>query len=175
MYVTITDIVGKKRIDLAYPIRGKEVAIVSLFSDNIGYEFTKPWTIDLGLRNKQIAAGTYMRRELINLIEGKIELTHFDKDSRIKRMNELEGITEMVFNLDELDNTNNLENGKPSNTLLIYHVTSYDDFTHFEPYAPQYKKLKKGEIVSLTLRIRHMKNNIMTDGPVTTVVFHIRD
>ena len=81
----------------------------------------------------------------------------------------------MVLNLDELDNINNFENGKLSNTLLTYYVTAHDDSTHFEPYAPQYKKLKNGEIVSLALGIIHMKNNIMTYGPVTTVVLHIRD
>ena len=39
MYITITDIIGKKRIDLAYLIRGKEVTVVSMFSDNVKYEF----------------------------------------------------------------------------------------------------------------------------------------
>ena len=136
MYIAITGIVDKKRINLAYLIRGKEVAVVSLFNDNIRYEFTKPWMMDLRSRNKQIVAGTYTWRELIDLVEGKIELTQFDKDIRIKRMDQLQGITEMVFNLDELDNTNNLKNRKPSNTLIIYHVTSYDDFTHFEPCHP---------------------------------------
>ena len=175
MYITITDIVGEKRIDLACLTGGKEVAVISMFSGNILYEVTKSWTIDLGLRNKQVAAGTYARRELIDLVEGTIELTQFDQDPRIKRMNKLEDITEMVFNLDELDNTNNLENGSPSNPLLIYHVTSYHDFTHFGLYALQYKKLKNGEFVSLTLRIKHMKNNIMTDSLATTVVLHKRE
>ena len=64
-------------------------------------------------------------------------MTEFDKDSRIKRTNKLEDITEVVFNLDELDNTNNFENGNPSNTLFTDHGTSYDDSTHFEPYTPQ--------------------------------------
>ena len=85
MYITITDIIGEKRIDLAYPIRGEEVAVVSVFSDNIQYEFTKPWTIDLESRSKQIAAGTYTRRELINLGEGKIETTQFDTDFSNKK------------------------------------------------------------------------------------------
>ena len=81
----------------------------------------------------------------------------------------------MVLNLDELDNANNLENGtEPSNTLLTYHVTAYDDSTHFVPYIPQYKKLQNGEIVSLALRITQMKNNIITDVPEVTVVLHIR-
>ena len=121
--------------------------------------------------NKQITAGTYTRRELIDLVEGKIELNRFDKNPQINRMNNIAGITE-VLNLDTLDNTNNLENGKPSNTLLTYHVTAYDNSMHFGPYVPQYKKLKNREIISLTLRITHMKNNI-TDGPVITVVLHI--
>ena len=53
----------------------------------------------------------------------------------------------MVLNLDELDNTNNLENGSPSNTLLTYHVTAYDDSTYFEPYTPHDEKLKNGETI----------------------------
>ena len=79
----------------------------------------------------------------------------------------------MVISLDELDNTNNLEDEKPSNTLFMYHVTAYEDSAHFEPYAPQHKKLKNGELVSLLLKIMHRKKNIITDGPATTVVLHI--
>ena len=115
-----------------------------------------------------------MKRELIDLIKGKIELTQFDKNPRIKKMNNLAGIIEMFLNLDELDNSNNLENGNPSNTLFTYHVTTYEDSTHFDPYTPQYKKRKNGETVSLTLRITHMKNNIITGGPATPVVLRIR-
>ena len=61
----------------------------------------------------------------------------------------------MVFDLDELDNSNNLSNVSPSNTLLTYHMTSYEDFMQSEPYARQYKKLKNGEFVTLTLEIKH--------------------
>ena len=32
----------------------------------------------------------------------------------------------MIFNLDELDNSDNLEDGKHSNTLFTYYVTSYN-------------------------------------------------
>ena len=74
----------------------------------------------------------------------------------------------MVFSLDELDDTNNLENGLHSNTLFMYHVTAYEGSTHFESYTPQYKKLKKGELVFLILRMKHMKHNIMVNSLVTT-------
>ena len=128
----------------------------------------------MGLRSKSIAAGTYKRRKLTDLVEGRIELIQFDKSPQIKRMNKLEGISEVVFTLDELDNTNNLEDGKPSNALFTYHVTEYDDYTQFKPYALQYKKLKNGKLVSLALKVMHKKNNIITDGSATTVVFNIQ-
>ena len=65
-------------------------------------------------------------------------------------------------------------NGRPSNELLTYHVTSDGDFTHFEPYIPQYKALKNGEFTSLTLRITDQNNNIITNGPQVTVILHIK-
>ena len=87
----------------------------------------------------------------------------------------MRGITEMALNLNELDNTNNLEDGRPSNALLIYHVTGSEDFTSFEPHTPQYKKLKNEEFTSLTLRIADQNDNVITDGPQVTVVLHICD
>ena len=129
-------------MDLDYPIQGKEVAFVSMFSDNIRYEFEKPRTLDFGSSSKQIAAGTCLRRELIDLVEGKVEMTQFDKDSRIKRMNKSEGITEIVIRSNELDNTDNLENGRLSQVLLRHYGTDSEEFTRYEQVTPQYKRLK---------------------------------
>ena len=60
--------------------------------------------------------------------------------------------------------------------ILYLHIyISYEEFTQFEPYTPQCKKLKNVELVSLALKVMHKKkNNIITDGSVTTVVLHIR-
>ena len=80
----------------------------------------------------------------------------------------------MIFKLDEIDNTNNLEGGHPSNTLFTYYIPGSEDFTHFKPATLQYKRLKNGELVSLTLRITDQNNNIITNGLGTTVVLHIR-
>ena len=54
MYIMINNIIGEKRTDLDYPIKNsnKEVAVLSVFSDNIHYEFTEPHNTKLGLRNK---------------------------------------------------------------------------------------------------------------------------
>ena len=35
MYITINDVIGKKRIDLSYPIKGKDIAVVSMLSNNV--------------------------------------------------------------------------------------------------------------------------------------------
>ena len=87
----------------------------------------------------------------------------------------MKGITEITLNLDELDNSDNLKDGRPSNELLTYYVTSKEDFTRFKPQTPQYRKLKNGEFTSLNPRITDQNNNIITDGPQVTVVLHIHD
>ena len=87
----------------------------------------------------------------------------------------MKGITEITLNLDELNNGDNLKDGRPSNELLNYHVTDDKDFTRFESQTPQYKKLKNGEFTSLNLRITNQNNNVITDGPQVTVVLHICD
>ena len=87
----------------------------------------------------------------------------------------MKGITEITLNLDELNNSFNLKDGRPSNELLTYHVTDDRDFMHFEPQTPQYKKLKNGEFTSLNLRITNQNNNVITDGPQVTVVLHIHN
>ena len=76
----------------------------------------------------------------------------------------------MAISLNELDNSSNLEDGRPSNTLFSYYVTGPEYSMHFEPRILQYKKLKNGTITSLTLKITDQANNIIIDGPGTTVV-----
>ena len=80
----------------------------------------------------------------------------------------------MVISLNELDNSDNLEDGRPSNTLFAYYVASLEYFTCFESCNPRYKALKYGEIVSLTLKITDQNNNIINIGPGKTVVLHIQ-
>ena len=70
-----------------------------------------------------IPTRTYAGRELLSMLEGVIELNQFEVDDQVTKTNKLKGITEITLNLDELNNSNNLEDGKPSNSLLTYHVT----------------------------------------------------
>ena len=124
---------------------------------------------------KIIPSRTYAGRELLSMLEGMVELNKFVVDDQVIKKNKLKGIAEMILNLNELDNSDNLKDGRPSNELLTDHVTDDKDFTHFEPDIPQYKKLKNGEFTSLILRITDQNNNIITDGPQVTVVLHIRN
>ena len=82
---------------------------------------------------KMIPSGTYAGRKLLSIVEGMAEFNQFVVDDQVIKKNKLKGITEMIINLDELNNSNNLENGHPSNALFTYHVTDDKDFTHFEP------------------------------------------
>ena len=124
---------------------------------------------------KMIPKRAYAGRELLSILEGIIELNQFEVDDQVTKTNKLKGITEITLNLDELNNSFNLKDGRPSNELLTYHVTGDRDFTRFEPQTPQYRKLKNGEFTSLNLRIADQNNNIITDGPQVTVVLHICD
>ena len=124
---------------------------------------------------KMIPSGTYAARELISMLEGIVELNQFEVDDQVTKTNKLKGITEITLNLDELNNSDNLKDGRPSNELLTYHVTDDKDFTRFKPQTPQYRKLKNGEFSSLNLRIMDQNNTVITDGLQVTVVLHIRD
>ena len=122
-----------------------------------------------------ISKGAYAGRELISMPEGIIEVNQFEADDQVTKTNKLKGITEITLNSDELNNSNNLKDGRPSNSLLTYYVTSNEDFTCFKPQNSQYKKLKNEEFTSLNLRITDQNNNVITDGPQVTVVLHIHD
>ena len=109
------------------------------------------------------------------MLERIVELNQFEVEDQVTKMNKLKGFTEITLNIDELNNSDNLKDGRPSNELLTHHVTDDKDFTCFEPQSPQYKKLKNGEFTSLNLRITDQNNNVITDGPQVTVVLHICD
>ena len=177
----INDIKGEKRIDLSYSIQNfdsdKEIAVFRMLSDNVQYEILKLRAVmdPVSDAKKTIPSGTYTGRQLLSIVEGIVELKQFETDDQVTKMNKLKGITEITLNLDELNNSINLKDGRPSNSLLTYHVTDDKDFTRFEPQNPQYKALKNGEFTSLNLRITDQNNNVITDGPQVTVVLHVRD
>ena len=181
MYITINNIKGEKRVDLSYSIQNfdsdKEIAVIRMLSDNVQYEILKLRSVmdPISDTKKMIPNGTYAGRQLLPMLEGMIELNQFEADNQVIKKNKLKGITEITLNLDELNNSVNLKDGRPSNELLTYYVTDNKVFTRFEPDIPQYKALKNGEFTSLNLRITDQNNNIITDGLQVTVVLHIHE
>ena len=68
MYITINDVIGEKMIDLSYPIQNfdssKEVAVVSMFRDNIQYGMTESFNLKLiHGSEKQILNGSYTKEK----------------------------------------------------------------------------------------------------------------
>ena len=175
----INDIKGEKTIDLSYPIysnagRGKEIAVVSMHISNsqiLSHRSIE--VLSVTDKNNVLNKGVYTDKELNSLIGTELKSQMLDSRNDIQRTNKLVNGTKTTISLNELDNSDNLEDGKPSNTLFTY-VKSPEYFTHFEPQSPQYKKLKNYTITSLTLAITDQNNNIITDGLETTVVLNIR-
>ena len=181
MYITINNVKGEKRIDLSYSIQNfdsdKKIAVIRMLSDNVRYKILKLRVVmdPISDTKKMIPKGTYAGRELVSVVEVIDELNQFEVDNQVTKTNKLKGITEITLNLDELNNSDNLKDGRPSNELLTYHMTDDKDFMRFEPQTPQYRKLKNREFTSLNLRIADQNNNVITDGLQLTVVLHIRD
>ena len=118
--------------------------------------------------------GVYMDNELNSLIGMELKSQMLDFRNDIQRTSKLVNGTKITISLNKLNNSDNLKDGKPSNTLFTYFVTNSEYFTRFEPQPPQYKKLKNDTVTSLTLAITDQNNDIITDGPEVTVVLHIR-
>ena len=72
---------------------------------------------------------------MFSVLEGMIELTQFVNDERVIKINKLRGITEMILSLNELDNTVNLEYGRPSSVLLGHYMTDSDNFKQLVAFA----------------------------------------
>ena len=175
MYITIDDNIGEKRITLSYPNKGKDIAAVSMLNNNVQYWLQGSIEVLLKMGKKIVLnKGVYTDKELNSLIGMELKSQMLDSRNDVLRTNKLEKVMKMTISLSELDNSDNLEDGKPNNALFVYYVTGPEYSTHFEPVMPQYKKLKNGEIVSLSLKITHQNNNIITNGPGMTVVLHIQ-
>ena len=176
MYIMINDIKGEKTIDLSYPIHSKkEIVVVSKHIINSQILIHRSIEV-LSVTGKKIVLnkGVYMDNELNSLIGMELKSQMLDSNNVIQRTNKLVNGTKITISLNELNNSDNLEDGKPSNTLFTYFLTSPEYFTHFKPQSPQYKKLKNDTISSLTLAITDQNNDIITDGPELTVVLHIQ-
>ena len=77
-----------------------------------------------------------MDKELNSLVGMELKSQMLDSRNDVLRINKLGKITKMIISLNELNNSNNLEDGRPSNVLFTYYVTSSECYTFFEPQTP---------------------------------------
>ena len=69
MYITINDVIGEKRVDLSYPSKGKDIAVVSMLSNNVQYWLQGSIEVLLKTGKKIVLnKGVYMNRELNSLV-----------------------------------------------------------------------------------------------------------
>ena len=124
MYITINDIIGEARIDLSYPIKGKETAVVRILSNNVQYWLKEPIDVLLKTGKKIVLnKAVYTDKGLAAIIGQELRSLMLDSRIDVLRTNKLEKVTKMVISFNELHNSDNLKDGKPSNTLFTYYVT----------------------------------------------------
>ena len=135
MYITINDVIGEKTIDLSYPIHSKkEIAVISMHISNSQILLHRSIKFLLKTGKKIVLnKGVYNDKELNSLIGTELKSQMLDSCNDIQRTNKLVNGTKISITLNDLDNSDNLEDGKPSKTLFTYFVTSPEYFTHFEP------------------------------------------
>ena len=142
MYITNNDIIGEKTIDLSYPIhptsgQGKEIAVVSMYISNSQILLHRSIEVLLKTGKKIVLnKGVYMDKKLNSLIGMELKSQMLDSCNDVLRTNKLEKITKMIISLNELDNSDNLEDGRPSNILFTYYVTSSECYMLFELQTP---------------------------------------
>ena len=83
----INNIIGEKKIDLVYLIQGKEVAIISMFSDDVQYQIREPVKVLLITNEKrQLPKGMFWGRELNASVERKVIITPLVAKCNIAKM-----------------------------------------------------------------------------------------
>ena len=138
MYISINDVIGEKTIDLSYLIHPrKEIAVVSMHSSNSQILLLRSIEVLLKMGKKIVLnKGVYLDKELSSLIGTELKSQMLDSRNDILRTNKLERITKMIISLNELDNSDNLEDGRLSNVSFTYYLTSSECYMLFEPQTP---------------------------------------
>ena len=120
MYITINDIKGEKSIDLSYLIHSeKEIAVVSMHISNsqILLHRSREFFLKTGKKivlNKRV----YMDKELNSLIGTELKSQMLDSHNDIQSTNKLVNGTKITISLNELYNSDSLEDGKPKQHLI---------------------------------------------------------
>ena len=156
MYITINDIKGEKTIDLSYPIRStaggeRKSQLLACISVILRFCYIDRSIEVLFITGKKIVLHkrVYMDKELNSLIGTELKSQMPDSHYDMQRTNKLVNGTKITISLNELNNSDNLEDGKPSKTLFTYFVTSPEYFTHSNPNPHNIKNLRMTQSLPL--------------------------
>ena len=96
-----------------------------MHSNNAQYWLQGPIEV-LSVTGKKIVLNkaVYMDKELNEIIGQELKSRIGDRDDVLKTSKLVNGTT-ITISLNELDNSDNLEDGIPSNTLFTYYVKNY--------------------------------------------------
>ena len=90
-----------------------------MLSNNVQYWLQGSIQVLLKMGKKIVLnKAVYMDKELNALIGLELRSLMLDSREDVLRTNKLENVKKMAISLNELDNSNNLEDGHPSNTLF---------------------------------------------------------
>ena len=120
MYITIIDIKGEKTIYLSYPLHSKkEIAVVSMHISNSQILLLRSVEFLLKTGKKIVLnKGVYTDKEQNSLIGMELKSQMLDSRNDIQRTNKLVNGTKIAISLNELDNSDNLEDGNPATPYL---------------------------------------------------------
>ena len=114
-----------------------------MFSNNVQYFLQGSIEVLLKTGKKIVLnKGVYTDKELNSLIGMELRMQMIASREDVLRTNKLDNVKKMTISLNELGNSDNLEDGRPSNTLFTYYVIGPEYSMCFEPHTPQYKNLK---------------------------------
>ena len=138
---------SKVKSRLTYPIHSKkEIAVVSMHIINSQIFLHRSMEV-LSVMGKKIVLnkGVYMDNELNSLIGMELKSQMLDSRNDIQRTNKLVNGTKITISLNKLNNSDNLEDGKPSNTLFMYFVTSPEYLRVSNPNPHNIKNLRMAQ------------------------------
>ena len=118
----INDIKGEKTIDLSYPIHSKkEITVVSIHNSNSQILLHRSIEYFLKTGKKIVLnKGVYTDKEPNSLTGTELKSQMLNSHNDIQRTNKLVNGTKITISLNKLDNSDNPEDGRPSNTLFTY-------------------------------------------------------
>ena len=88
-----------------------------------------------------------MDKELNSLIGTELKSQILDFFNDVLRTNKLEKVKKLNISLNELHNSDNLEDERPSNTLFTYYVTGPEYSIHFNPAPLNIRNLRMARLL----------------------------